>query len=621
MRRKACALLLSATLGGCMSSERMDSGPHCGGSWGKQHGPPPVPGVAGPHGQHIPMAAPYNMAPPGSPHAARQMMSNSVPLDMVQINRGGNVPGMSGTPDGNMPFTPIPHGGVLTPPGVPFAPGIPAGPNVTPSSFMPNLGGVVPANLPPGAATGGIMPAQYAPPQHGHGGHVRFNAQRTQIRFTRPTGMKVAWFAQGPDGKPAFSNVPLEAPARYNFPQGAIYRLKLSGLEGRPGLEVYPTMEVVPANPKTEAFLAHSAVPLEFTQDDFKQIAEGNYVTKVIYLPDPNFQDVAGTGIDEIISTRLEPGADPVQEALRRGSILVIIRMGNVDQEAPNTPPLGAVAPTGPAPGPQAHPNLPPHLMVPYPGYMPKHGGLPPGGPMIGAPGNAMNPPPGFNPNFMPPPGFNSNFPPPPGFAPNAPQSGSAPPPFPPTPPGAFPSATDIFTPPANSGRIDVPGLPSSPPPVAPTPTPESLQAPRGTAPLLPPPAAPTPNGLNKAPDITVPAFPSVPPVEPAVNGSTKSDVTIPAASPTASKANDVKKIDVTMPAVPGFPGAKTNELRPMVTPASNAGLPGIPDIDVPPLVPSFPATPGTIRPANSTTAPGNSTRPALPPLSNGQVR
>src|SRR5262245_24830112 len=99
MRRKACALLLSATLGGCVSADRTEQGPHCAGSWGKHQGPPSIPGVAGPNGQSMPMAAPYNMAPPGSPYAARQMMSNSVPLDMVQMNRGGNVPGLSGTPN------------------------------------------------------------------------------------------------------------------------------------------------------------------------------------------------------------------------------------------------------------------------------------------------------------------------------------------------------------------------------------------------------------------------------------------------------------------------------------------------------------------------------------------
>src|SRR5438552_1777373 len=125
MRRKACALLLTAALGGCMSTDRADMGPACSGSWGKQHGPPMVPGMTAGNGQQLPMAAPYNMAPPGNAYAAQQMMSNSVPLDMVNISRGGNAPGMSGSPGGAMPFLPMPNGGVLSPPGVPFAPGMP----------------------------------------------------------------------------------------------------------------------------------------------------------------------------------------------------------------------------------------------------------------------------------------------------------------------------------------------------------------------------------------------------------------------------------------------------------------------------------------------------------------
>src|SRR4029077_20639521 len=157
----------------------------------------------------------------------------------------------------------------------------------------------------------------------------------------------------------------------------AIYRLKLGNIEGRPGLEVYPTMEVVPTNPKTESFLAHSSVPVEFTPDDFKQIAEGSYVVKVIYLPDPQFQDAASTGTEEILSTRLEPGVDPIAEAMRRGSILLVVRLGNVDQEAPTTPPLGAGAPgANPFPqkawGPQY--PAPPGNMVPF-------GQMPPGSP------------------------------------------------------------------------------------------------------------------------------------------------------------------------------------------------------------------------------------------------
>ena len=69
--------------------------------------------------------------------------------------------------------------------------------------------------------------------------------------------------------------------------------LKLTNIPGRPGVELYPTLEVGPTMPRTEAFLAHNAIPVQFTEEDFDQVLTGNFVTKVIYLPDPEYP---GTG-------------------------------------------------------------------------------------------------------------------------------------------------------------------------------------------------------------------------------------------------------------------------------------------------------------------------------------
>jgi hypothetical protein len=193
---------------------------------------------------------------------------------------------------------------------------------------------------------------------------------RSSVRFAGQDGMQVGWFAPTPDGRAAFRDQ-LTTPSRYNFLQGGVYRLKLSSIPKRPNLELYPTIEVVPQNPKTSTFLAHSAIPVSFTDDDFEQVTSGNFVVKVIYLPDPAFQELA-TGLpDEVVSTKLEPGVDPVQEAQRRGSVLMIVRLGNIDLEAPNTPgmdagnpylrppmPMGPMGP-GPRPGPGG-PNFPP---------------------------------------------------------------------------------------------------------------------------------------------------------------------------------------------------------------------------------------------------------------------
>jgi hypothetical protein len=405
--------------------------------------------------------------------AAQAMLSNSVPLNMMAM--GGMAPGGALTPPG----------GLLSPPGVPFAPGVP-GKGVIQAGAPPaglNSGGIVQASYPPGAVAAiGAMPTG-----------PRFPVQRTQVRFVKPSGMKVSWFTQGPDGKPSYSTNPIDVPGRYNFVQAAIYRLKLSNIEGRPGLEVYPTLEVVPTNEKTEAFLAHSSVPVEFTEEDFKQIAQGNYVVKVIYLPDPQYQELAGTGTEEILSTRLEPGADPINEALRRGSILLVIRMGNMDQEAPNTPPINAPGPGGPV-------MVPPHGMMAPPGM-----NLPPGGPQIpyfgaGLPGQ-MGPP-----GYVKPPavsispgGPGPNFPPAmpqPGFPPNGALMG----PNGPLPNGAMPPAP--YGPPPGYPTNVGPG-PGVPPP--------------GYQPLLPPASPSLPLGAptSRLPESSSPTQPAAASVGP----------------------------------------------------------------------------------------------------------
>ncbi len=87
--------------------------------------------------------------------------------------------------------------------------------------------------------------------------------------------------------------------------------------------------------PRTEAFLAHNAIPIQFTEEDFDQVLTGNFVTKVIYLPDPEYQELALAGVETLVSTRLDPGVDPIVEADRRGAILAIVRLGNKDLQTP----------------------------------------------------------------------------------------------------------------------------------------------------------------------------------------------------------------------------------------------------------------------------------------------
>jgi RNA polymerase sigma factor (sigma-70 family) len=196
------------------------------------------------------------------------------------------------------------------------------------------------------------------------------------IKFTSPADMKVAWqlreesaaprLGDSPDsssgeprpiprrlgiGSPSTRNRLVQeflrgfkaytdevtVPKQCEFLQGQVYRLRLSQVSPKhKDKSFYPTLEVSPANPKTATFVAHACVPIAFTDEDFDQAVNDNLVVKVIYLAERD-NDIM-PGIDEVVSTRLEPGVDPVAEARRRGSILAVVRLGNIDLEDKSPP-------------------------------------------------------------------------------------------------------------------------------------------------------------------------------------------------------------------------------------------------------------------------------------------
>jgi hypothetical protein len=237
-----------------------------------------------------------------------------------------------------------PHTNVLPPAAMLQHPG--------PGVEGPGPGIIAPASFETALEAAGIMGdgSGGGPGGEGFGGW----GPTSQLGFVGPDGMQVRWDVGVPG---AFDSEPLVTPGRYDFPQGAIYRLKLTDIPGREGIELYPSLEVAPVTPRTAAYLAHNAVPFQLTEEDLDQVLSGNFVTKVVYLPDPDYQELAVAGVETLVSTRLDPGIDPVVEADRRGSILAIIRIGNKDLQSPGSSaasagalggmPGGGMAPTG----------------------------------------------------------------------------------------------------------------------------------------------------------------------------------------------------------------------------------------------------------------------------------
>lgn len=348
MKRYAFALLTSASVIGCQSTMKQSDAYHYGTLSSQKTATAPNTNsapvadrrasITGQNGEII--QAGYNHG-----HGAIQNRQFKQRVAAAVPSHGGGLPGVPGAApmvNAGGPMMGGPGMGMMGP----GAMGGMGGPGMA----MGGPGGMGPMGGPgamggPGCPPGGPGGPGMDPSMMGMGmGGIpmgpRFSTGRSQIRFVQPTGMKIAWQSMEVGASDGFTPPQLEVPARYNFAQARIYRLKLTEIPNRPGMEVYPTLEVYPGNVKIDAYLSHNAIPIELTDEDFDQVQAGNYVTKVIYLPDPKFQELAIAGVETLVSTRLDPGVDPVQEAHRRGSILAVIRVGSVDLEMPHSPSL-----------------------------------------------------------------------------------------------------------------------------------------------------------------------------------------------------------------------------------------------------------------------------------------
>jgi len=223
-------------------------------------------------------------------------------------------------------------------------------------------------------ATGRLMFSAVMP---SYTGDALLRADTVQVAFVDPVGARIASETDHP-----LNPVSLICPGRESFYPG-IHRLKLSSLPDRPGVVLHPTLEIGPTTSRTEKFLAHNAIPVQFTEEDLDNVMSGGFVTKVVYLPDPEFQELAQSGVETLVSTRLDPGVDPIIEADRRGAILAIVRLGS-KSELPGftmSPPHGL-----PTSGTPIGLPGPPRVPLPPPGVAPPQYGLPADGRPIGLP-------------------------------------------------------------------------------------------------------------------------------------------------------------------------------------------------------------------------------------------
>lgn len=135
-------------------------------------------------------------------------------------------------------------------------------------------------------------------------------------------GGQVTFFS-GPEG----ASTILPAPATAGLCVGFVYRVKISELKDFPGVELYPTIELIDRLHPPRGREVEFAVPITLTSEEISAALDGRLVTKVIYLEQPDrAAPIANTTAARTQLAR--PRDNTLALADEAGRPMVIVRLG-----------------------------------------------------------------------------------------------------------------------------------------------------------------------------------------------------------------------------------------------------------------------------------------------------
>ncbi len=167
--------------------------------------------------------------------------------------------------------------------------------------------------MPPGAigslqlARGGPLPGYFQP-----------------VQIKGPPGVVVAMAEAG-----TFAEEEI-APIRVGLLIGQVYRFRVMNIPLNPGAEVFPTIEVIDRLYPPAGQEYRFPIVVELSHDDVMTALSGKFLTKVIYLENPEMALPVGHVEGEQPSFDIAPGHNPLEIADEVGRPVAILRMGAI---------------------------------------------------------------------------------------------------------------------------------------------------------------------------------------------------------------------------------------------------------------------------------------------------
>jgi hypothetical protein len=167
---------------------------------------------------------------------------------------------------------------------------------------------------------GAMPPGAIGSQQLLRGGPIPGYFQPVEVRG--PKGTRISTAEQGTFQRET------ALPRKFGMLIGAVYRFRVTGIPQYEGLEVYPSVEVIDRIYPPVGLENKFPIDVELTQDELEMALDGKFVTRVIYLENPD--DALPVAEDPDHQSFFEVAAyeNPLEVADRLGRPVAILRMG-----------------------------------------------------------------------------------------------------------------------------------------------------------------------------------------------------------------------------------------------------------------------------------------------------
>jgi hypothetical protein len=168
--------------------------------------------------------------------------------------------------------------------------------------------------------SGDLPPGAIGRAQLQRGGPLRGYFQPVEI--VGPKGAKVALAKEG-----AFEQLQA-TPRKVGMLIGQVYRFRVTNIPDQPGVEVFPTIEVIDRIYPPTGREADFPIPIHLDEGDLFLAARGKFVTRAIYLESPQHALPTRPIPNDQDWFEARPGEDPLKIADLLGRPVAILRMG-----------------------------------------------------------------------------------------------------------------------------------------------------------------------------------------------------------------------------------------------------------------------------------------------------